>query len=156
MKRPKLLLDTNIVVDYICKRKPSYVDARNLMILGYVREVELWITTSQFTDLVYILTDGGKPKLMKSTLKQLRELRQIVNVFTTTEEIVDKMLLTTWEDPEDFLLYQSALSMNADAIITRNASDFEEQLIKICDCKEFFNWVYETHSLKYSLEELGG
>ena len=150
----KLMLDTNIVIDYLHVRKPYFKNARLLMILGYAHEFQLWITSSQMTDLVYILTEGGKQSLMEEALKQLRDLRQFLNVFATSEVEVDKMWLTTWKDPEDFLLYQCALSMKADAIITRNACDFEEQTIKICDCDEFFEWVFETSSVRYSLEKL--
>ena len=77
----------------------------------------------------------------------------IVNVYATSETEVDKMLLTTWGDPEDFLLYQCALSLKADAIITRNTPDFEEQAIKVCNCEGFFDWVYEISGVKYSIED---
>ena len=151
----KLMLDTNVVVDYLHVRKPFYEKARLLMILGCLHEFELWITSSQMTDLVYILTEGGKKALLKEALCQLRSIRQFVNVFATGEDEVDKMLLTTWKDPEDFLLYQCALSLKADAIITRNPCDFEEQAIRICDCEEFFTWVFKSKSIHYSLEKLG-
>ena len=149
----KLLLDTNVVVDYLHVRKPFFEKARLLMILGFAQEFELWITSSQMTDLVYILTEGGKQQLMQEALRQLRDLRQFVNVYATSETEVDKMLLTTWGDPEDFLLYQCALSLKADAIITRNTPDFEEQAIKVCNCEGFFDWVYEISGVKYSIED---
>ena len=150
----KLLLDTNVVVDYLHVRKPFFEKARLLMILGYAQEFELWITSSQMTDLVYILTEGGKQQLMQEALQQLRELRHFVNVYATGENEVDKMLLTNWKDPEDFLLYQCALSLKADAIITRNSCDFEEHSVEVCNCNEFFDWVYENNLVNYSLEEL--
>lgn len=154
MKRLKLLLDTNVCVDYLNRREPFFEDVRNLMVLGYVDEVELWITSTQMTDLVYISTDGGKPRFLQKTLERLRKFRQIVNVYPVGECEIDKMLLTNWKDPEDFLIYQCAISMSASAILTRNACDFEEQLIKVCDCKEFFKWIYESYSMKYSLVDL--
>ena len=149
----KLLLDTNVVADYLHVRKPFFDKARLLMILGFAHEFELWITSSQMTDLVYILTEGGKQQLMQEALRQLRDLRQFVNVYATSETEVDKMLLTTWSDPGDFLLYQCAISLKADAIITRNSHDFEEQAIKVCNCEEFFDWVYEISGVKYSIED---
>ena len=149
----KLFLDTNIVVDYLHKRKPFFEKTRVLMILGCSHEFELWITLSQITDLIYILSEGGKASLIQEVLEQLRKLRQFVHVFPGSSAEVDKTLLTTWKDPEDFLLYQCALSCKADAIITRNKNDFEEQLIKICDCNTFFDWVSKIYSVDYSLEK---
>ena len=149
----KLLLDINVVVDYLHVRKPFFDKARLLMILGCAHEFELWITSSQMTDLVYILTEGGKHQLMREALRQLRDLRQFVNVFATSEVEVDKMLLTSWIDPEDFLLYQCALSLKADAVIARNPRDFEEQAVKIFNCDEFFDWVYGNKSVRYAIEK---
>ena len=109
--RLKILLDTNIVVDYLNKRDPYFESSRLLMILGYTNEVELWITSSQITDLIYILTEGGKPARLGEVLLQLRKLRQFVKVFAASEIEIDKMLLGDWKDPENFLLYQCALRL---------------------------------------------
>ena len=57
MAQSKLLLDTNVVIDYLNEREPYYEKARLLMIGGRVGEFELWISSSQVTDLVYILSN---------------------------------------------------------------------------------------------------
>ena len=56
MARMKLLLDTNVVIDYLHEREPYYEKARLLMTAGRVGEFSLWITSSQVTDLIYILS----------------------------------------------------------------------------------------------------
>lgn len=65
MAQAKLLLDTNVVVDYLNEREPFYEKARLLMIGGRVGEFELWISSSQVTDLVYILSNGGRTSEME-------------------------------------------------------------------------------------------
>lgn len=57
----KLLLDTNILLDCMMDRQPFAADARKLLILGALGEVDLWMSPSQFTDAFYLLTEGGKP-----------------------------------------------------------------------------------------------
>ena len=52
MAQAKLLLDTNVVVDYLNEREPFYEKARLLMIGGRVGEFELWISSSQVNALV--------------------------------------------------------------------------------------------------------
>lgn len=47
MRKLKLLLDTNVVIDYLDVREPYYDKARLPMTAGYVGELELWITASQ-------------------------------------------------------------------------------------------------------------
>ena len=41
MAQAKLLLDTNIVIDYLNEREPYYQKARLLMIAGRVGELDL-------------------------------------------------------------------------------------------------------------------
>ena len=62
MAQVELLLDTNVVVDYLNEREPFYEKARLLMIGGRVGEFELWVSSSQVTDLVYILSNGGRDR----------------------------------------------------------------------------------------------
>lgn len=133
----KLVLHTNVVVDFLHMREPNYEHVRKLMIFGYAHELELWITSAQMTDLIFILTDGGDPSLVPEVKHQLRELRKFINVFPVGEDEVDIALLSTWDNIEDFMLFQCALSLKADAIITRNVSDFEERVVKVLTCKEF-------------------
>ena len=64
----KVMVDTNVLVDYLNEREPFCQDSRLLMIAANVGDVELWLCASQLTDLVYILSDGGKPELMAETL----------------------------------------------------------------------------------------
>ena len=80
MARMKLLLDTNVVIDYLHEREPYYEKARLLMTAGRVGEFSLWITSSQVTDLIYILSEGGKRSLLSHVLEQLRGMRTFVNV----------------------------------------------------------------------------
>ncbi|WP_455779600.1 PIN domain-containing protein [Gordonibacter pamelaeae] len=149
MGRLKLLLDTNVVIDFLHERDPHYAKTRLLMMAGRVGEFDLWITSSQVTDLVYILSEGGSRKLLPRVLEQLRGLRTFVNVHAVSDREVDRMLAAAWKDPEDSLIFESALEMRADAIVTRNQKDFESSVIKVVDCDEFFAWMHEEFGFDY-------
>ena len=144
-----MLVDTNVLIDYLSMREPFYDEARLLMIVGRVGEFELWMTSSQVTDLIYILSDGGKQSLMPSVLERLRGLRTFVEVFAVGGAEVDRMLASAWKDPEDALMFESALSLKADAIITRNAKDFESSLVRAMTAREFFNWLRDEKGVDY-------
>ena len=139
MARMKLLLDTNVVIDYLHEREPYYDKVRLLMTAGRVGEFDLWITSSQVTDLIYILSEGGKRSLLSRVLEQLRGMRTFVNVHAVSDR----------KDPEDSLIFESALEMRADAIVTRNQKDFESSVIKVVDCDEFFVWMRKDFGLDY-------
>lgn len=149
MARMKLLLDTNVVVDYLNRREPFYEKTRLLMIAGRVGEFDLWITSSQVTDLIYILSDGGARSLVPGVLERLRGLRTFVSVHPVSESEVDRMLASRWKDPEDALVFEAALRMRADAIITRNQKDFESTMVKVCDSAEFFAWMESEFGIAY-------
>lgn len=145
----KLLLDTNVVIDFVNEREPHYQGARLLMTAGRVGEFDLWITSSQVTDLIYILSEGGKRTLLPRVLEQLRGLRTFVNVHAVSDREIDRMLAASWKDPEDSLIFESALEMGADAIVTRNQADFESSVVKVVDCDEFFAWMRDDFGFDY-------
>ena len=147
------MLDTNIVVDYLCRRAPHDESARLLMIGGRVGEFDLWLTSSQLTDLVYILSEGGRAALMPGVLDRLRGLRTFVNVYPIDAECIDRMLATTWKDPEDALLFDAALQVRADFLVTRNAANFESGLVNVVDCPGFFESLKREFGLAY--DEVG-
>ena len=48
------------------------------------------------------------------------------------------MLLTSWQDPEDALMHEVVLSLKVDAIISRNAQDYEGSFVSVLPCSELF------------------
>lgn len=62
----KLLLDTNILLDCMMDRQPFAADARKLLILGALGEVDLWMSPSQFTDAVLLAERRGASRALQS------------------------------------------------------------------------------------------
>ena len=145
----RLMLDTNVVIDFLNEREPFYQDARLLMMCIKLGEFDAYLTGSQFTDLIYVLSDGGRKGLLEEALRQLRGLRTFIDVCTIDGNNIDQMLDTTWEDPEDYLIYDAAKSLNASAIITRDQKGFEHSDIKTLDCNRFFKWIQEEYEIDY-------
>ena len=154
MAAMKVVLDTNVVVDYLNMREPFYEKARLLMICGRVGEFELWLSVSQFTDLVYILSNGGRAGEMPETLCRLQGLRTFVSVYPAGDREVDLMLSSGWNDPEDYLLYEIALTLKADAIVTRNQADFPQGVVPVESCDEFFLRLERDYGLVYDEVEV--
>lgn len=119
------------------------------MLAGRVGEFSLWISASQVTDLIYILTEGGKPGQVAEILDKLRALRTFVNVCPVDAGDVDGMLATRWSDPEDALLVDIALRLKADAIITRDNDFPQTDMIRVQNCDEFFDWLHDEKGISY-------
>lgn len=149
MSKFRLLVDTNVLIDYLSVREPFYRESRLLMVAGRVGEFDLWMTSSQVTDLIYILSNGGRKSRILGVLNRLRGLRTFVEVYGVSGVEIDRMLASVWDDLEDALMYESALSLKADVIITRNAADFQKGIIPAMSCQEFFEYLYKERGLKY-------
>lgn len=80
----------------------------------------------------------------------LAGLREIVRVCAPGEEEVDRALESSWQDFEDALVYQAAMSLRARCIVTRNAHDFDCSSLPVLDCAGFFEWVERKNYLAYS------
>lgn len=149
----KLLVDTNVLVDFLGNRQPFAKKAELLMVAGKVGEFELWASSSQITDLIYILSNGGKSEHMPEVAAAIDGLLDFVNLFAPSKNEVRAALRMNWEDPEDALLYAIAQKIEAHAIISRNTKDFEENLIPVYDCEEFFAQL-ESEGTVYDFVEL--
>lgn len=148
----KLLVDSNIAIDYLNKRDPFFEKARMLMLCGRVGEFSLWMASSQMPGLMYVLSDGGKESLIPPVLERLRTMRNFVNILAVDDSAIDAMLATTWPDPEDALLLNLALIMKADAIVSRDKK-FKERaqgLIPVHSCEELFDWLKQERNLEYA------
>lgn len=145
----RLLVDTNIIIDHVKNRGSFGGPAQKLMTLGYFHEFELWMSSSQFTDAYYLLSDGGKPSLAEEVKGKLKGVREVVRICSLGEADVDAALDSTWDDLEDACVYQCACKLKADAIITRNQGDFEKSSIKVFDCDELFAYLAEEKGLTY-------
>lgn len=145
----KFLVDTNVIIDHVRDRGPFGDPARKLLTLGILREFELWMSASQVTDAYYLLTAGGKPSLADKVKSSLKGVRAAVRVCSLTEADVDAALDSTWDDFEDACVYQCALKLKADAIITCNQKDFERSSIKVFDCDELFAYLAKEKGLVY-------
>lgn len=133
-----LLVDTNVIIDCLCKREPYDKPARLLLALGYAKELDLWFSSSQATDLIYVLSDGGKRSQAQEAKRVLSGLRRFMHVCAIDEADLDAALVSTWDDVEDALVHQAALKIRASAIITRNKRDFAQSSIPVFDCHDFF------------------
>ena len=133
----KLVLDSNIVIDYLAMREPFCESAEKLMMLGKVGEHELWVSTAQANDMFYIFSEGRKSKA-EFVKQKMNKLKTILRFCGLNEEDFLNVLDSAWLDLEDACVHELAVKLSADAIITRNQKDFKKSTIPVYDCEEFF------------------
>lgn len=144
----RVLIDTNVALDAVARREPFYDKARLLFLAGYVKEIELWMSVSQMTDVFYIHTQG-KSSLAFEGKRSLRLLRKCINVVSMGEIEFDEALASGWGDLEDACVHVAARCAKADVIVTRNKADFARSSIRVMDCEELFDYLEKEKGLVY-------
>ena len=145
----RLLLDDNVVIDYLAVREPFYADARRIMLLGACKEVELWIGAHQINDIFYVVSEGGKESAGVLWQARLKQLRSFVHICGVQESDVDAALDSGWSDLEDACVHQCAQKAHVDFIISRDVKGFVRAHIPTLSPKDFFEWLKEHKGLVY-------
>ena len=121
MKR--VLLDTNVVLDFALKREPFYENAETILVEIANGTLRGFLTASMATDIFYLLQKAtGKT----FALKTFTDLLILIDVLSVYGEDVHSALQSEWNDFEDALQTQVAIRNEIDAIITRNVKDFKK------------------------------
>ncbi len=131
----RILVDTNIVIDLLSKRKDFYEEAADLFSRGDKKELQLTISALTFANTNYILC---KLKTAKEAREILRKFKVLVEVLSLDDKITQLALSDDeFPDFEDGLQYYSAIENHIDIIITRNKKDFKNMKIPVLTAKEF-------------------
>ena len=121
MKR--ILIDTNVVLDFLFEEEPYYGNAKNIMTEISNGNVQGYITASMATDIFYLLQKkNGKT----FALNALGNLLLVLDVLTVYRDDVFDALHSGWADFEDALQAHVAERNGVDAIVTRNVKDFKK------------------------------
>jgi predicted nucleic acid-binding protein len=135
----KVLLDTNIVLDFVLKRKPFYENAQAIFFEIVKGNLEGYITASMATDIFYLLQKTNGKKFANDTFA---DLLVIVDVLTVYREDVYIAQQWEWDDFEDALQAQVAIHGNMDAIVTRNITDYKKtQHLDIVQPADFIRYL---------------
>ena len=131
----KVLIDTNIVIDLLSKRKNFYDDAAELFSQADKKELNLTISSLTFANTNYILT---KLKSAKEAREILRKFKVLVELLSLDDKITELALSDeSFPDFGDGLQYYSAIENEVDILITRNKKDFKNSKLPVLTAKEY-------------------
>ncbi len=146
----RLFLDTNVVLDYLLRRKPFYRSARCVVLLGAVGEVDTYISASSVTDINYFLKKefGGvrAQEIIETDLDFLK-------LAPVTQSEVQAAISRRWQDFEDAVIAACAETIKADFIVTRNQKDFALSKIRALSPDELLQW-FESNNITYEVIDL--
>jgi predicted nucleic acid-binding protein len=134
----KVFIDSDIVLDLLCKREPFYEYAAEVFTLGDTKKIELITTSLVFANVYYILR---KIVGIDKAKELLRKLRLMLGVVPVEEKIIDLALNSSFSDFEDALQYFTARENGIKILVTRNIKDYKEKDIIVQTPQEYLSGI---------------
>jgi predicted nucleic acid-binding protein len=125
----KLLIDTDVILDFLFDRQPFAENAAHILSLCETKSIEGFITPVICSNLYYLLRQTAKHDRV---IEKLGQLLKIVDVLDMNRDIVLQALGSGFTDFEDALQHFAAVqSQKIDVILTRNVKDFAKSEIGV-------------------------
>ena len=131
----KILIDTNVLIDYLLEREPFFEDAKEVILSCADGKVKGCIAAHSISNMFFILRKDYSAKERREVLSNL------CSIFDA--EGIDKAKLLAglsnedFSDFEDCLQMECAKSYGADYIVTRNVSDYATSEVKAIMPKDY-------------------
>lgn len=132
LSKPNILFDTNIILDVFQKRQPHYPNSVLLFDMAVKKELNGFMCATTITTISYLMEKYFKKDMdaleaRKEVAKKLAKLLHYFKIAPVDHAVVVAAATdTAFEDFEDAVLYHAALSLQLDAIVTRNTDDFRQ------------------------------
>lgn len=118
----RVLFDVNVLLDVIENRQPHVARSGPALQLAANRQIHGFIAASTIDTLAFLIR---KNATSAQTYAVLEDLLQILAVAPVTSEIIHTAIRSRWSDPEDAIIYHTALAANCNCLVTRNERDFQ-------------------------------
>ena len=122
----KVLIDTNIILDVLCKRPAFYEDSAKIFKLCEVKKISGVISALSIPNIMYILR---KELDADKTRETLDNLMLIFSVADLKADDLKKAADMRFKDYEDAIQSACATRIKANYIVTRNIKDFSESKV---------------------------
>ena len=122
----KVLIDTNIILDVLCKRPAFYEDSAKIFKLCEVKKISGVISDLSILNIMYILR---KELDADKTREILDSLMLIFSVADLKADDLKKAADMRFKDYEDAIQSACATRIKANYIVTRNIKDFSESKV---------------------------
>ncbi|WP_417915440.1 PIN domain-containing protein [Candidatus Electronema sp. JM] len=129
-----VLLDTNVVLDFVLDRQPFAKAAELVFETAKRRPVQFYLSATTVTDLFYI---AAKAKGKAFALALIKDLLEFVEIAAVNKTVILDALHSGQPDFEDAVQAGAAKQAAVSVIVTRNAADFAGAEVDVCHPDEF-------------------
>lgn len=131
----KILIDTNVLLDYLLTRELFYEDAKEVVLTCTEGETKGCIAAHSVANMFYILRKDYNVKERREILTNLCAIFDIVGI--DKAKLLSALQNEEFFDFEDCLQMECAKIYGAEYIVTRNVDDYKTSEIKAILPKEY-------------------
>ena len=146
----RVLLDTNIVFDMLCKRPFDKEGLLQLKIMHAFGDVDLWVSAKSYTDLFYVMRRELESPAAQTVLEESLDWLKVCSV---DGDDIRAALEPRWHDFEDSLVNVCAEKVKADYLITRDDKGFRNTSIPHGGASDFMSFVRDKTGVSYAIAE---
>ena len=118
----KILVDTNVLLDYFLTREPFFNDAKQIIEKCAEGKINACIAAHSVSNMFFILRKTYDVKERRELLLSLFEIFDVEGI--DSEKLMKGLKNETFSDFEDCLQMECAESFCAQYIVTRNTADY--------------------------------
>ena len=130
----KVLIDTDVNLDFILQRQPFFVEASEIFTRLGNGEFDAFISAVTPINVFYFTRKATGISGAQQAVRDLQILMKIIEINST---ILQAALNSSITDFEDAVQHECAIAENLDAIVTRNTKDYKNASLKIYSPPEF-------------------
>ncbi|MBN2728392.1 MAG: PIN domain-containing protein [Bacteroidales bacterium] len=123
----KILLDTDVILDFFFDREPFAENAAQIISLCERKEIDAFITPVICSNLYYLLRQNSTHAFV---IKQLKQLLSIVDIIPIDKNVIFSALESGFKDFKDAIQSFAAVQWEGmQLIVSRNIKDFSKSEI---------------------------
>ena len=125
----RILIDTDIILDFFFDRKPFSENAAKILSLCESKGIKGFITPVIISNVYYLLRQTAKHE---KVIEKLRMLVSFTEILVIDKDAILQALNSDFKDFEDALQnYAAELDKEIDLILTRNTKDFKNSSLAV-------------------------
>lgn len=133
----RILVDTNVLLDYLLTREPFYEDAKKVILDCADGKVKGCIAAHSIPNMFFILRKDYSSKERREVLTNLCSIFDVEGI--DKAKLLSGLENEIFSDFEDCLQVECAKAYGAEYIVTRNVSDYAVSEIKAIEPKDYLN-----------------
>ena len=131
----KVLIDTDVILDFFLDREPFSENAANILALCEKKVIVGYVTPVIISNVYYLLSQKAK---QEKVIEKLKLLLSILEILVIDKNSILVALNSDFKDLEDALQnYAAELNEEINLIITRNIKDFKKSELGIMSPEDF-------------------